>query len=394
MTIDILKEVQNIQEYMIKVRRYFHMHPELSEMEYNTQTFIIDELDIMGIEYEKIADTGVMGIIRGKNEKKVIGLRSDMDALPMEEANEVIYKSIVSGVMHACGHDAHMSILLGTAKILKSYQEFLDGTIKLFFQPAEESVGGANRMINQGCMIKPNVNYTIGLHVMPYMNYDMVELKKGCLNASTDEVKIIFNGKASHGAYPDQGSDSIVISSEFISSIQGILSRKISPLNSAVLTFGTIIGGTKPNIVASKVEINGTLRTIDGSTRQYLKDKIKQMAIDISKHHDGTADVIITASYPAVFNDDITIELIEKGIKNYLPNIGIQYKLSPSMGGEDFSYFSLKSRAAYYSIGCKISDKDNYPLHSIDFDIDERCLMTGASTYLSSILTLLKEGEF
>jgi len=394
LNIEIMKMAEEVFDYMVRVRRYLHQYPEISEQEFQTQRFILNELKNIGVDHYRIADTGVVGIIQGCNHDRVVAIRADMDALPIKEENKADYESAFHGTMHACGHDAHMSILLGTAKILKGLGSNLNGTVKLFFQPAEETVGGAKRMVEQGCMDNPKVHYTLGLHVMPSTYYDCVELKHGCLNASTDEIKVIFKGKSSHGAYPDKGTDAIVMASNFINSIQTIVSRNISPLNSSVLTFGTIRGGTKSNIIADKVELTGTLRTIDPETRGYMKKKIIYFANNISEVFEGSCEVNINEGYPFVINNKEVIDLIEKSVVENLPDFKISYRDQPSMGAEDFSYFTEQSKGAYYSVGCRIYGREEYPLHSSDFDIDERCMITGAATYISSILKILKEGNF
>ena len=244
--------IKEIEEEIITYRRYFHMHPELSKKEFNTQKKIMEILDSYNISYTAAATTGVVAMIGESNKGKCVALRADIDALPITEMNEVSYKSQHEGVMHACGHDAHTAILLGTAIILKKLESSLKGTIKLIFQPDEEVSAGAKRIVNEGHLENPKVDYVLGLHVMPYLRVGEIEIKHGKLNATTGGVTLRVFGKASHAAYPNTGVDAIVVSANVITALQSIVSRNVSPLNQVVLTFGTIKGGVKSNVISNE----------------------------------------------------------------------------------------------------------------------------------------------
>ena len=245
-----MEKAREIHEDIVAIRRDLHRHPELSTKEFRTGKTVASHLDKWGIEYETgCADTGIVGMIRGKKgEGRTVAARADMDALPIEEAEGLPFRSVNSKVMHACGHDAHTAILLGTARILKEAEDEFGGTVKLFFQPAEEAVGGAQRMIRDGCMENPRVDYTLGIHVMPNVPAGKVELKYGKLCADTGGLSIRIRGKSGHAAYPDTAIDAITIAAQVITALQQVVSRSVSPLNSVVLTFGTIHGGEKANI--------------------------------------------------------------------------------------------------------------------------------------------------
>ena len=247
---NILEEARELNDWLVNIRRDFHRNPELGLEEIRTQKKVMEYLDSLGIENKKIAKTGVLGIIRGKKQGKTVALRADMDALPIEDGKDLPYKSTIPGKMHACGHDAHTTILLGAARLLKRREEELSGNVKLFFQPAEETVGGAKPMIEEGAMDNPKVHGVFGLHVAPHIPVGKIGIRYGKMNASSDTINITIRGNSSHGAYPHRGIDAIMISASVISSLQTIVSRNMDPLNSAVISLGTIKGGSQDNIIA------------------------------------------------------------------------------------------------------------------------------------------------
>lgn len=330
---NIKDEVKNIENEIIDIRRDLHMHPELSNGEFRTMEKICQYLEAWGIEYvSRVAGTGVVATIRGLKPGKTVGLRADIDALPIEEKNEVAYKSVTKGIMHACGHDIHTAILLGAGKVLKSMESELVGNVKLFFQPAEETTGGAQRMIREGCLENPKVDHVLGLHVDPFLAVGKVKIKEGKLYAASDMFTIKIKGKSSHGASPEQGIDAMVIAANIILSLQSVVSRSISPLQSAVVTIGTISGGTKENIIPEDVEMKGIIRTLDPESRKFTKEKIKNMVENIAIGMGGEAELIIQESYAPLINDksvtkrlrEMMIELIgrENVVEKEFPNMG------------------------------------------------------------------------
>jgi amidohydrolase len=388
---EIKNKVDEIFEEVVKIRRDFHMNPELSQQEIRTQEKIMSYLKSWGIEYTSCAETGVVGLIKGSN-GKTVGIRADIDALPIKEKSEVSYASKNSKVMHACGHDAHTSILLGVAKILKQMESELQGNIKLFFQPAEETIGGADRMVKEGCMKNPDVDYVLGLHVMPYIETGMVELKYGKLNASTDEVKITVNGKSAHGAYPDKGIDSIMIAGHVITAVQSLVSRNISPLNSVVLTLGQIHGGVKDNVIADEVVMTGTLRTLDSETRNYAKQKINEIVSNVAAAFGGIAKAEFNEGYRALINNDEVVDVIKENAEKILGKENIVYKEFPSLGAEDFSYFLDECKGAFFHLGCGNDKKGiTAAIHTENFDIDEECLKIGIQLQVENVLSLLNK---
>ena len=390
------KELARIRElyepWLIKTRRHLHQHPELSDQEYETQKFIRARLAEMGVEHYPIARTGVVGIIRGLEGGNTVGLRADIDALPMQDRKDVPYRSQNPHVCHSCGHDAHTAIALGVARFFSERRDQFKGNVKLFFQPAEEAVGGAQRMVTEGCMINPKVDYVIGKHVMAYLEAGEVELKFGKLNASTDSIKITVTGKASHGAYPDTGVDALLAAAAVVQGVHTIVSRKVSPLESVVISLGTIQGGTKSNTICDEVIINGTMRTTNEAVRQAARERLATMVQDIASAHEATATAQILPGYDALVNDDEIVSVIKGLVEARLGPDKVRMKEHPSMGAEDFSFFLNKAQGAFYHLGCGNKAKGiTASTHSNDFDIDESCLALGLFLDIEIIEALLEE---
>lgn len=387
---DIKKRVDELKEEIINIRREFHMYPELSENEIETEKRICKYLDAWGIEYEKnIAETGVVAIIRGGKSGKTIGARADIDALPINEENGLEFKSKNQGVMHACGHDVHTAIHLGVAKVFKEMQDELEGNVKIFFQPAEETVGGAQRMIDEGVLENPKVDNVVGLHVEESLKVGEILIKKDKVNAATNEVIITIKGSAGHAAYPENAVDSIVIAGNIIMSLQTLISRNISPLNPIVLTLGKINGGTKNNVIAGEVTISGTLRTLDQYTRNFAKNRIREICTGIASTYGGHCEVEfpIPGAFEPLINDGEVVDIIVEESEKILGSHNIKWKELPSMGGDDFAFFTKEVPSAYYFLG----SGHNIPAHSERFLIDENCIPIGMEIQINTILRLLKK---
>lgn len=363
---------------VVAMRRYIHMNPELSFQETNTANFICKKLDEYGIPYTKgIAKTGVVGIIEGKNKDKYIALRADMDALPIIEENETPYCSKNSGVMHACGHDAHTAILLGTARILNEIKDDLEGSIKLIFQPSEESFpGGAKVMIEEGVLKNPDVRNVIGEHVFPTLDAGKVGFRPGMYMASTDEIYLTVNGKGGHAATPDLNVDSVLIASHIIVALQQLVSRIAPPWIPTVLSFGRVIADGRTNIIPNKVTIDGTLRTFDEKWRKEAHEKIKQIAENTAKSMGGTCDVRIDIGYPFVVNEPALTARLKRFATEYLGEKNV-VDLDIRMTAEDFAYFTHELPSVFYRLGTKTKGKPVTNLHTPNFDIDEESLHTG-----------------
>ena len=294
----IFNEIKNlgIDALAVEARHHIHQNPDLSEHEENTRDYIAGKLTELGIPYETgVADTGLVAVITGNTEGPVIAIRADMDALPIQEENpDLACRSRKEGVMHACGHDVHTAVLLGAGAYFQSIRETLPGTVKLLFQPAEESIGGAQRMIDDGCLENPHVDAVLGLHVEPSLPVGSIGIKYGKMYACSDEVNVDIYGTSSHGARPDLGNDAIYMAATIIQNIQAIISRNIAPTDSAVCTFGTIHGGNVRNQIADHVQLTGMIRAMDETTREFLRDRITTVCDSVTSTLGGSAPVTIT----------------------------------------------------------------------------------------------------
>ncbi len=368
-------------------RRHLHAHPELSFHEYETSEFVAKKLDELGIEYKKMANTGLVALIKGsKPSNAVVALRADMDALPILEANDVEYKSQNPGVMHACGHDVHTSSLLGTAKILSELKEEFGGTVKLIFQPAEEKLpGGANLMIQEGVLENPKPDAVLGQHVMPLIETGKVGFRAGKYMASTDEIYVTVHGKGGHGAQPQQNIDPVVITSHIIIALQQIISRVADPKTPSVLSFGKVIANGATNVIPNEVYLEGTFRTMDEEWRAKAHEKMKKMAEGIAEAMGGSCDFKIVNGYPFLVNEELLTANARASAEEYLGKENV-LDLDLWMAAEDFAYFSQASDACFYRLGTgNISRGITSSVHTPTFDVDEDSLRlsTGLMTYIA-----------
>ena len=374
------------KDWIINLRRTLHRIPENGFQEYKTQRVIMETLDEIGIPYTT-ERTWVIGLIEGEHPGETVALRADMDALPLSEPDGCPFRSEHKGMMHACGHDAHVAMALGAAKVLYGLREHIHGKVKLLFQPAEETDGGAEPMVKAGAMENPHVDRVYGIHVMPHLPVGKVETRAGTLNASTDTVKITIRGKAGHGAYPDLGTDAIGCAAQVITALQTVVSRNVSPLQSAVLTIGVIEGGTAQNIICDEVRMRGTLRTANAELRAMMKQRIAAIAENIAQGMGCEAEVNIIPGYAALVNDDAEAERVKRIAGRLLGEANVVNKAAPSMGGEDFSFFSDCAPGAFFHVGCVSPEwMPAPPLHSRDFHIDENCLTIGTLMHVALVL--------
>lgn len=388
-TKEIIKKSNEIKEWLINVRRDLHKTPELAMEEYETKNKIKKYLDEIGIEYKEFNDNyGIMAYISNPNARVTIAIRADMDGLPIQEENDFIYKSINKGKMHACGHDAHTAILLGTCKLLCDIRDEININIKLLFQPAEESIGGAKLLIKNKCLQNPAVNYIFGLHVQPYIETSFIECRYNTLNASANSFKIKVKGKRAHGAYPDNGIDALVASAQIITTIQNIVSRELSPSNLAVITLGRIKGGEAQNIICEDVEIEGTIRAISMEDRRFIIDRVEEIVKSTAIAYRCTGKIEVEENwYPPVINDDELVNIVKQNTEKLLGKDKFLFKESPSLGGEDFSFYTQNCKGVFYHLGCANKEKNIVsPVHTSFFDIDEDCLPIGVMMHLLNIM--------
>ena len=377
----INKDVLSIKQTIIDTRRDLHKHPELSFKEYRTSKLVATKLEKFGMQVERnIGKTGVVGTLKGNTKGQTIAFRADMDALPIQETGNVPYKSINDGVMHACGHDAHTSMLLGAAEILSKSKNKIKGNIKFIFQPAEEGYGGAKFMIEDGAL--KNVNEIYGLHVWNYQKSGTVGIKSGPVMAAADLFTIKIIGIGGHGATPQGTVDCVVVASYLIQALQTIVSRNTNPLENTVVTVGQINGGYNFNIIADEVILKGTTRAYTEANRQLIKKRMQEIINGVAKTFGAKIILNYKDGYPPVINND----LITKKVINVAKDIVGDDVITPylSMGGEDFSYFANKVPGCFFFLGTSPKDRApmSTPQHCSHFDIDEDAMLIGSSIFV------------
>lgn len=363
----------------VAIRSHLHANPELSYQEFETSKFVQSKLQEMGIAFDVVATTGILAIIRGKNpESRVIALRADMDALPIQEENEVAYRSQKPGVMHACGHDVHTSILLGAAKILQELKNEWEGTVKLLFQPGEEkNPGGASYMIRDGALKNPAPQGIIGLHVHPGLETGKLSFRKGRVMASADEIYITIKGKGGHAASPNLTADTVLIASHLIVSLQQIISRNKNPLSPSVLSICSIQGGHTTNVIPSEVKLMGTFRAMDEEWRFRAHELIRKNAVGLVESMGGEIDLHIDVGYPTVDNDPVFTETAWKQADLFMGKENV-LETEMRMGAEDFGYYTQVIPGCFFRLGVRNEAKGIiHNVHTPRFDIDERAIEIG-----------------
>ena len=351
-----MSEVKRLGEkylqHMINLRETIHMYPEDGFSEFTTSKIIIEELEKLGIKVQKnVAKTGVVGLIEGKYPGKTVLLRADMDALKIQEQADVEYKSKIDGMMHACGHDGHVAGLLGAAMILNELKDNLHGNVKLVFQPAEERDGGALPMIEEGVLENPKVDAAFAAHLWGYLNEGEVHLKEGPMMASPDIFNIKVIGKGGHGAVPQESIDPIVITCQIVNSLQTIVSRKINPLDPVVITCGRIQGGDCHNVIPNEVELEGTIRTFNEETRNWVPKVMEDLIRGITTSQGAAYEFKYEPKYPALINDKYMTSFAKESLKKVVGEENVFDLKEPNMGGEDFAYFAKKVPSAFIFVG-------------------------------------------
>jgi amidohydrolase len=376
----IQKKSSELLTDVISWRRHLHMHPELSFQEDNTSAYIWEQLDHIGVtNKKKLARTGIVALIEGKNPgKRTVALRADMDALPIREANDVPYRSKNDGVMHACGHDAHTSSLLGAAQILHSLTNEFEGTVKLIFQPGEEKLpGGASMMIKEGVLKNPEPSGIIGQHVMPMIEAGKVGFRSGIYMASTDEIYMTIKGKGGHGAMPHLNIDPVAIASQMIVSLQQVVSRQASPIMPSVLSFGKFIANGATNVIPDEVYLEGTFRTLDEKWRAEAHQRITDMAHAIVEGMGAKLSLEIRKGYPALVNNPELTQQVRLAAESYMGESNV-VDLDIWMAAEDFAFYSQQTKACFYRLGTRNESKGIISsVHTPTFDIEEKALETG-----------------
>lgn len=380
-----IKEIaEALKPRLIEIRRHIHSHPELSGQEYKTAAYVAGVLSSCGMAVqESVGKTGVIGELIGRTDDRLVAIRTDMDALPIQELTRLEFASRQPGVMHACGHDVHTTVGLGTAMVLSQLGELLPGNVRFLFQPAEETAHGACWMVEDGAM--NDVSAIFSLHVFPSIPAGSVGIRYGALTAAADDLEIIIMGESGHGARPHEAVDAIWIAAQVITNLQQAISRTQNPLRPLVLTIGQISGGRAPNVIADQVHLTGTVRSLHPETHANLPDWIEKIVSNICNTYGARYEMKYRRGVPSVQNDLALTQLLEAAAKEAWGSDRIQILPEPSLGAEDFSLYLQHAPGTMFRLGVGFRDKPNYPLHHPKFDVDETAIITGIVTLAYSI---------
>ena len=380
-------DIRALQPQLVEWRRQIHQHPELAFQEKLTASLVSQKLGEWGIEHRtEIAETGIVAIIQGKPGSKVLAIRADMDALPIQEQNQVPYCSQHDGIMHACGHDGHTAIALGTAYYLHQHRESFTGTVKIIFQPAEESPGGAKPMIEAGVLKNPDVDAIIGLHLWNNLPLGTIGVRPGALMAAVELFRCQIFGKGGHGAIPHQTIDSVVVAAQIVTALQTIVARNVDPIDSAVVTVGELHAGTANNVIADTANMGGTVRYFNPDFAGFFHQRIEQIIAGICQSHGANYHLDYWSLYPPVINDRNMAELVESVAEKVVETpMGIVPECQ-TMGGEDMSLFLQEVPGCYFFLGSANPEKNlAYPHHHPRFDFDETVLQMGVEIFVRCV---------
>ena len=385
-----LTRAGELSDELISIRRKIHQNPEIGFDLPKTTALVAEKLKAYGIEFKKVGKAGISAVL-GNAEAggKTFLLRADMDALPIQEKTGLPFGSQVPGVMHACGHDVHTANLLAVGELLFRTRERWNGKVKLVFQPAEElsPVGGSRGMLESGYLDDAKAVY--GLHVWPDLPHGKVGVKAGPLMAATDHFTITIHGKTAHGAKPDQGIDAVVLGAQFVMAAQSIVSRKVDPLDNAVVTFGIFNAGTRYNIIAGECVLDGTVRTLNENTRDMIEDSMRKLLDAICLQSGATADIVYGRGYPALVNHERDAALIKKTAVSLFGEEDVVDVKNPAMPAEDFSFYLREKEGAFVWLGTAQEGKTPWPLHNSRFDVDEDILWRGAALLAQTAIDYL-----
>ncbi|NJP11266.1 MAG: amidohydrolase [Leptolyngbyaceae cyanobacterium RU_5_1] len=365
---------------LIEIRRHLHSHPELSGQEYQTAAYVAGVLSSCGLQVkEGIGKVGVVGELQGDGrDARLLAIRTDMDALPIQERTELEFASRQSGLMHACGHDVHTTVGLGAAMVLSQLGELLPGTVRFLFQPAEEVAQGAGWMVQDGVM--EAVAGILSVHVFPTIPAGVVGIRYGALTAAADDLAITITGESGHGARPHEAVDAIWIAAQVVTTLQQAISRTQNPLRPVVLTIGQINGGRAPNVIADQVTLLGTVRSLHPETSAALPAWIEQMVAGICQLYGARYTINYRHGVPSVQNDFVLTQLLESAARESWGSNGVQIIQEPSLGAEDFSVYLQHAPGSMFRLGVGFKDRHNYPLHHPLFAVDETAIVTGVVT--------------
>ncbi len=382
-----------LRPWLSEIRRAVHMKPELCYEEHETSRLIVEHLKDFGLQVQAgVAETGVVGLLETGRPGPTIGIRADMDALPIHESNDVPYKSQHPGKMHACGHDAHLSMLLGVARLFSQNRHWLDGlggNVKFIFQPAEEGKAGGEKMVEEGVLEDPRVDLLIAAHVWPNIPAGRIGVRSGLVMAAGDKLHFQVRGEGAHAAHPHQSKDALVAASHLVTTLQSIVSRNIGPFESAVLSITGFASGVAMNVIPSDASVRGTLRTHDPKIRERIRARLEEVARGVAQSFGVQIELDIVPGYPALVNHEAAVALIESAGAQVLGAENVR-EMPLSMGAEDFAYMALQRPGAMFRVGVSNEEKGFvHGLHSDRFDLDESALPVGASVFAQSVVEFL-----
>lgn len=392
---ELLQLAKPLQQQLTAWRRDFHRHPETGYEEFRTSALVAEHLEKLGLEVTRnVGGTGVVGLLRGETPGPTIGLRADMDALPIQDQKTVDYSSQVAGKAHLCGHDAHTAILMGTAQLLTELGKPKAGNIKFIFQPAEEGLAGARAMIEDGVLENPRVEAIAGLHMFPDLETGKLGVSKGVAFASADAFTVKVLGKGGHAARPHEGIDAIAVSAQVISALQNISSRMVDPLEPVVVTIGKISGGYMGTAIAPEVEMTGTIRTLSRELRERMPGLVEQVVGGVCASFGAGYELKFGAGYPIVINDPDMVDLMTVTSEQVYGSKQWSY-IKPSTGGEDFAFYCEHVPGVFFRLGSgNGEERTRYPLHHPMFDLDETALPYGVSLLSAIALNFLNRNEW
>jgi amidohydrolase len=396
MDTSLINHIERVLPEVVSFRHHLHAHPEPSAAEYETARKVRETLGkLSNIEVlPPMTETDVVAVLNADHKDPCIALRAELDALPLEEETDVPYKSTVPGVMHACGHDGHAAILLGTAMVLSQIANQLPGKVKFIFQPDEENGGGGGKLCDKGVLDKPKVDAIVALHGWPMDKVGTILTGTGPIMAASNPFEITIHGKGTHGAYPHRGIDPIVVAAQIITALQSIVSRTVDPQNPAVVTIGHISAGATYNVIPSKCVMKGTLRYRQDKTGKHLRQQVQQIVENTAQAHNARAELDMQTGYPPMINDAAVTRLVEETARDLFGQDSLKTDLPFSMGVEDFAYYAQRVPAAMFRLGLCPKDMDTYPnVHNPQFDFNDKALPIGIRMFCEITQRFLSQSK-
>ena len=390
---DLQPLIASLLPELVELRHDLHRHPELGYKEHETAARIVAQLqDVPGIELRTgVAGTGVVATLGAERAGACVALRADMDALPIEELGDHAHRSTVPGKMHACGHDGHVTCLVGAARVLAQLGDELEGPVKFLFQPAEEGGAGGRRMCEEGVLDDPPVRAIFGLHGWPGQPQGEIGVRSGAMLASSDRLRIAVHGTGAHAAFPHQGIDTVLVAAHVVLALQSIAARNTDPLDSVVVTIAQVHGGTADNIIPGEVRLSGTVRTLNSETRRLTFERIERVAAETARAYGATAEVTLDDGYPVLENDPDATDYVRRVAAATAGTVPVEIR--PGMGGEDFAFYAQRVPASFFTLGVCPVDRDTYPtLHQPDYDFHDGAIALGVAMHVEIVRRFWREG--